>query len=206
MINPLEAARLSARAYDEVTIEKSGVQVHITNHGDTRAFAVRGTEFDELEDVIRDMRAIPWYSDELGMMCHAGFLKGARAVFPLIRPYINKYEGPSFLFTGHSKGGAIAQKLGAMIAMIYGIRPQVITFGSPRVAFSGLDKILPNVQLFRNGSDCVPSHPWPLWGYRHAANLIQIGKPRHRFKDHRISSYITSLDKLERERTAVNNI
>ena len=45
---------------------------------------------------------------------------------------------------------------------------------------------------FHHRVDEVPSHPWPLWGYRHvgeATLLIDGSTEPHLFKDHGINAY-----------------
>ena len=152
--------------------------------------AIRGTEFDftefDFEDILRDIRVAPWWSEELGRFCHSGFLKAARDVVPIV----NELSG-SVVLTGHSLGGAIARIAGAILER----NIPIVTFGEPRSIFGIPDNpINPISRRFVNGEDCVPSHPWPIWGYRHQAPIIRIGKKLgNKFEDHKVSNYINAL-------------
>jgi hypothetical protein len=59
----------------------------------------------------------------------------------------------------------------------------------------GLPGLLAGVPIARyvNGADCVPGHPWQLWGYRHVGDAISLGEPGDKFLDHRIADYVERL-------------
>ena len=135
-------------------------------------------------DILRDIRGIPWRDEQLGW-CHSGFLKGARKIWPEMLPMI---RGGGVHLTGHSKGAAEMTIIAAMM-VVNGFPPaSLTTFGSPRAGLGLLGEILKCVptRRFVNGADCVPSHPWPVWGYRHVGEEIKIRLPGGRFEDHRI--------------------
>jgi hypothetical protein len=202
MHNDAYLARLAQRAYADHSFTADGdtqCLVEIDDRGVYRAVvAFRGTECD-FEDILRDLRAVPWWDWQLGP-CHAGFLKGARAMWPLIVDTVMA-QGLEVALTGHSLGGALAAITGALMAA-NGKRPAaLVTFGAPRPGFAELATWLKDVPQRRyvHGSDCVPSHPWPIWGYRHpgpATHLRHPGTRDDRFLDHRVAQYVTALDRL----------
>lgn len=163
--------------------------------------AFRGTEFD-FEDILRDIRGVPWYDNDLGW-CHSGFLKGARSVWPHVKREIQ--DNPPYVLTGHSLGGALALIVGAMMVKNETPPKLIVTFGAPRPAFGHLGDILKDVEIrqYKHGNDCVTSHPWPLWGFRHPRDLIQVDDKTwpstitgNRYLDHKASKYKAALYKM----------
>lgn len=200
MISDRELADLAARAYRKRTYAAGGVEALAVVRGGTLFAAFRGTERDG-RDILRDLRALPWWDRRLGW-CHAGFLKGVRRIWPALVVALGAHEGP-VVFTGHSKGGAEATVAAAMMTLA-GKRPAaLVTFGSPRVTMSGrIARLLTGVQVRRyvNGDDCVPRLPWMLGLYRHVGGEVAVGRPRHPFGDHRINAYRQAL--RDRPKTA----
>lgn len=186
MINHQLLAHICKDAYEHDDFHlNSGTQGTISRVCGYNVIAVRGTEKD-FKDILTDLRAIPWWSKELGCFCHKGFLLSAREVLQIILKGRN-LNGPIIL-TGHSLGGAIARILGAMMKK----NIPIVTFGEPRSMF-GQGPVNHLSRRFVNGMDCVPNHPWPIWGYRHQAPVTRIGRRRDKFTDHRIADYISVL-------------
>ncbi|KAL4969278.1 Alpha/Beta hydrolase protein [Aspergillus stella-maris] len=85
----------------------------------------------------------PQYRPEVPFKAHAGFLKGADALDPIVSREINKYveetgEKSHILLTGHSAGGAVASLLflryvSSMNSIIQPTRLSCVTFGAPPV-------------------------------------------------------------------------
>jgi hypothetical protein len=190
MIDSLVLAQICERCYHSVTKQfPNGTEVLV--EGDVIAF--RGTEFDG-RDILRDLRALPWHDPVLGW-CHAGFLKGVRGE---CWEWLEGQITEKTLLIGHSLGGAEADIAGGLAVSLLGIRPQaIVTFGAPRAGFAQLGRVLKDVPHLRHvhGSDCVPSHPWPLWGYRHLQGLWDLNSvdDGDRFGDHKIGNYIRAL-------------
>ena len=105
---------------------------------------------------------------------HAGFWRAWQAISIDVLAAVN---GRRVTLVGHSLGAALA--IAAALDMTISGNPPSAVFGfepprvspdmSARVVLSRVD-----VRLFRNGLDIVPTLP-PDW--RHAAQLIPIGKP-----------------------------
>jgi len=173
-----------AYQYDDLKLAggTQGIRVRINK---TNIIAIRGTEFD-FEDILRDLRALPWWSRELGCFAHAGFLKAAREVLPLAEDLSDP-----LIITGHSLGGAIAH----LTAQLLKSPVRVVTFGEPRCILGRSLPVNADYTRYVNGDDAVPEHPWELWGYRHQVEATKIGHHDHRFSskkftDHKITEYI----------------
>jgi hypothetical protein len=191
---PLYLAQQSARSYDRWSVNSGGTEALIAIEPWGRCVAFRGTTSD-FGDILRDLRAVPWYDKDLGW-CHSGFLKGAREIYPLLRPAL--HSGPLWL-TGHSLGGALATLVAAMMVRDGIPLTGLVTFGCPRVGY-GLEerlKAVPFQQRWVHGTDCVPSHPWTVWGYRHARweSWLPLCEDEEadRFLNHRMASYVSAI-------------
>ena len=147
------------------TFEANGVEVTVTedNHGNI-VFTFRGTTFDGT-DIIKDLRTVPWYSKELRGWYHKGFLYGARAILPLILKLLDQYDyDPPYLLVGHSKGGAEATIVAALMSRL-GRPPQaLVTYGAPYAGDDSLRRWLMDVDGRRvvNHHDPVVAVPWLL--------------------------------------------
>ena len=124
-MTPLYFAERSQEAYEASTFSESGVECLLTLEDGWRCLAFRGTQFD-FADIVRDIRAVPWYDRDLGW-CHSGFLKGARAIWPAIESSVMVSE-PVYL-TGHSLGGALATLTGAAMVARGKTSAGLYTFG-----------------------------------------------------------------------------
>lgn len=123
------AAALHQRwATDEAYILSNGVQLCVV---------ARGSE--DWEDwALRNAIAIPAFVPALGIRAHWGFWEAAQSVLPAIEAAIVCTRPEQIIFTGHSKGGAMAL-LWAIALQHY--KPQVVSFGCPRVLTNGAIKV-----------------------------------------------------------------
>lgn len=197
-MTPYDLALACERVYNVHTREADGAEAAIFDEGKGPVVAFRGTEAD-FGDILKDMRFFPWYDSELGALCHSGFLKSARALYPVLLPDVAAYvlQGRKLYLTGHSLGAAQATIFACLLRRNFSSCDiELIGFGSPPVQYGyGLDKWLRDipVTLYRNGGDCVTRHP--LLG-RHVRRLTEIGPLESEgdiFLDHRIGEYIRSL-------------
>jgi predicted lipase len=196
-----DMAVLSADTYEEAHTPDwviGNTEVYTTQLSHTqRVVAFRGTSAN-FDDILADMRAIPWYHNKLGMV-HKGFLLGGLSVWPVVREYLKQHGSEKFIFTGHSKGAAEATVVAALASLEFGHIGGLVTFGSPRVGFSLNAKINSNagVSRFVNANDLVPRHPWAFWGYRHVGDETRLGGGSgNRFHDHKINAYISAIESL----------
>lgn len=125
---------------------------------------------------------------------HAGFIKAWRETRPYVIPHlkelVQKYPSYQITLVGHSLGGAIAA-LASLDFQSRGWKPQVTTFGEPRIGNQGLmahlDKVFSNdgdelgifdrYRRVTHYNDPVPLLPLTEWGYQMHAGEIFISKP-----------------------------
>ncbi|CAF9904353.1 MAG: hypothetical protein ALECFALPRED_007526 [Alectoria fallacina] len=124
---------------------------------------------------------------------HAGFMTSWRHTRPHILPHLKELvqEYPDYQVTlvGHSLGGAVAA-IASLDFESRGWKPQVTTFGEPRIGNQGLmqyiDKsfsdaghlnITGRYRRVTHIDDPVPLLPLTEWGYQMHAGEIYISKP-----------------------------
>lgn len=124
---------------------------------------------------------------------HAGFMTSWRHTRPHLVPHLDElvklYPGYQLSLVGHSLGGAVAA-LAALDFQARGWKPQVTTFGEPRIGNDRLtqylDKAFPSncqngqSEMYRRVThidDPVPLLPLSEWGYRMHAGEVFISKP-----------------------------
>jgi len=198
-MNSIIAADLIASVYAEEhdPIQVGDLEATIVNMDGTWFLAVGGS--DETEDWIRNIRTMPWWSSELGCFCHAGFYKSARKAYPKVSRILSGAR--NIVVCGHSKGGAEATILAAMLRVVGYRVSELITFGSPRCGFGGLADRLGDVKMIRyvNGGDPVPALPpaFPLiLRYRHVCEETRLTHPNNPgfIGDHMLPAYRRALD------------
>lgn len=179
-------AEVCRRSYDAYTVEFDG-SVSVLVDGDVIAF--QGTSEDG-EDILRDMRAIPWHDPDLGW-CHSGFLKGVRD--GECWEWLADNLKTSTIIAGHSLGGAEAWIVGGLAYKRLKLKvDEIVTFGSPRPGFKKLRNILRPIhkRRFVNGNDCVPNIPWFLGRYKHPVKELSVDSGDGGiFTDHKIANY-----------------
>jgi hypothetical protein len=170
---------LAEVSYTKKTICVNEVECLVQEIDGHQVIAFRGTEADKLisgggwRDVLRDLRAAPWYDKRVGWS-HAGFLKGARGIVDKGLFGLLRREKP-IVITGHSLGGALAINAAAMLDYEGFKVVNVVTFGSPRTLIKSSTKRFAKnniiVQQFSNAGDPVPDVPFRWWGYRHVNEI-----------------------------------
>lgn len=194
-----EIAQIVSRGYEKHTGQVGEVEYYIEGN----VITFRGTEASKLIkgagflDVIRDIRAIPWYDERVGMS-HAGFLKGARKVVDgELKQFMDNSEHESWIVAGHSLGAAMSL-LAAIMLFSDGYKiTEWIGFGCPRALIG--KRHLPFITTsYKHGNDIVPSVP-PRWlfGYRHPYPLVEVGKASEEgdnWTDHDINLYIKAIN------------
>lgn len=162
-----------------------------------------GDEDDEsntggLADIIQNPRKIisravdPEKSECDGCTVHAGFMTSwrhtRRHVLPHLEELIKKHPSYQLALVGHSLGGAVAA-LAGLDFQARGWKPQVTTFGEPRIgnkylmhyldrAF-GMNQTSGGNGMYRRVThvdDPVPLLPLTEWGYEMHAGEIYISK------------------------------
>jgi hypothetical protein len=127
-LNYRAAALHQKWATDEAYILSNGVQLCVV---------ARGSD-DWADWAGRNFFAIPNTIADLGIRAHWGLWEAAQSVLPAIEAAIVCTRPEQIIFSGHSKGGAMAL-LWAIALQHY--KPQVCTFGCPRVLTKGAVRV-----------------------------------------------------------------
>jgi len=153
--------------------EKEGAQCHAFWDKETIVLAFRGTEPDELSDVLADLNAIPRGAMTHGWV-HSGFRGELDKLWETIVETVNTNKQKQIYITGHSLGAAMATLATSRIEEFRQVE-QLTTFGSPRV---GTRKFVKNISTphmrFVNNNDIVTRVPLALMGYKHHGVLQYI--------------------------------
>lgn len=187
-------AVLCQASYDDHDIKAGDTEVLISKIGEYTVFTFTGTKFNGL-DIIKDLRAYPWWASEMGGFVHRGFLVGVRDIMPQLLPLIPT-DAP-YVLDGHSKGGSEAILAGAAMVKLGNPPALIETFGAPRAAFGWIETALEDIPVIchRNGTDIVPTvpHRFPF-PYRHPVELTNHWNANPDvFHNHKISQYIAAV-------------
>jgi hypothetical protein len=130
--------------------------------------AFRGTEPNELADLLRDLHALPSPWGE-GAKVHTGFAKALGFIRDQFLDVIRGAPG-RLLLTGHSLGAGIAVLAASLVPADRRGQTLLCTFGCPRVGDERLGAALAGLKHLRYGGACdlvtwVP--PSALTPYRH---------------------------------------
>lgn len=237
-INAFWSARLSELSYQDAPIAQGraqtwgasanlvqggeGTQVLLVDAPDCLFVAFRGTELDEVADIITDIKielVKPAWA-EPGVEVHKGFLEALDSTWDLIEPAMAEStdQGKRIVLCGHSLGGALAV-LSAHRLLIDGLKvntakrvPQLgplYTFGQPRVgnlAFANELEQLIGAQYYRsvNNRDAVPLVPPPNMGYAHAGSVLYFNEFGSFIKDP--PAWYRGLDKLTMDKSEIKSV
>jgi len=154
-------------------IEEDGAQCHAFWNADDFVLAFRGTEPDELSDVLADLNAIPRGAMTHGLV-HSGFRGELDKLWDTVAYEQHKHQKKNLYITGHSLGAAMATVCTSRMEE-YTEVVQLTTFGSPRV---GTRKFVKNISTphmrFVNNNDIVTKVPLFIMGYKHHGVLQYI--------------------------------
>ena len=150
-----------------------GAQCHAVWNKEMYVLCFRGTEPDEISDVLADLNAIPRGAMTHGWV-HSGFRGELDKLWEQVSEHQKKHEGKTFYITGHSLGAAMATLATSRFEEFTKVT-QLTTFGSPRV---GTRKFVKNIQTphmrFVNNNDIVTKVPLWIMGYKHHGVLQYI--------------------------------
>lgn len=178
--------------------------------------AFRGTY--SLGDVVRDLSSVrqeyvPYTPEGTGdgggitkkkcegCSVHAGFMQAwteaRQIILPVLKDLIQRYPEYRLSLVGHSLGGAVAA-LAALEVNTKGWKPQLTTFGEPRIGndkfveylderlitqaaggevVEGESRVWESYRRVTHVNDPVPLLPLTEWGYRMHAGEVYISKP-----------------------------
>ena len=129
----------------------------------------RGTQPNELSDIIADIKAWPSESDTVGNV-HSGFKGELDKIYPDISNWL-KNKNKNLVITGHSLGAAMATLFASrQETKDYDVK--LYTFGSPRVGNDEWAEQFANIEAYRfvNNNDIVCTVP-PFGYYTHVGEL-----------------------------------
>ena len=191
-------ALLAQKAYDpNPTVVVGSTEAFLTETGASEwTVAFTGTQRDGA-DILSDIRAFPWWNQEMGTFSHSGFLKTTLSIYPEILKLLNERYALQVNFTGHSLGGARAQVMASLLRhraeyMRHSLK--VYTFGSPKV-FTRPNRAMHGIEHERYvyGDDVVPKVPAMPW-WEHHSEEIPLGTEGGMFTDHKMANYVEALE------------
>jgi len=156
--------------------EKGGTQSFVAFDNETKNVIIcfRGTEPDQLSDLLADLRAWPKRAQEKGRV-HSGFANALNLVYSEIVEYLNAQhfdDDCRITCTGHSLGAALATIMASRLDA-----NELYTYGSPRVGDRHFVNEMTNDKIkhyrFVNNNDIVTRVPPPIV-YRHHGELVYI--------------------------------
>ena len=152
--------------YDgHIFFEHQGAQAHAVWNIRRYVICFRGTEPDELSDLLADLNALP-DKGIMGGYVHNGFQNEVEKLWDNIQAdYVRNGTDKQFFLTGHSLGGAMA----TIAASRFVDKVECLfTYGSPRVGTKSFIKTIqcPHYRHVNN-NDIVTAVPPALMLYRH---------------------------------------
>lgn len=153
--------------------EAKGAQCYAIWDKETYVLAFRGTEPDEMSDVLADLNAFPDRGVSGGWV-HNGFQNELEKVWDQIMAHREKHNSKEFFITGHSLGGAMATLAASRFNLIDKVAC-LYTYGSPRVGTRSFIKSCKVLHYrHKNNNDIVTSVPLWIMGYKHHGALRYI--------------------------------
>ena len=154
--------------------DHDGAQCHAFWNDEEYVLAFRGTEPDELTDLLADLNAIPRGAMTHGLV-HSGFRSELDKLWDdIVKHHGKGHQKKNIYITGHSLGAAMATIATSRFEEVQRVE-QLTTFGSPRV---GTRKFVKNIETkhmrFVNNNDIVTKVPLVTMGYKHHGTLQYI--------------------------------
>jgi triacylglycerol lipase len=169
-------AKIRIKQYDitgHKFFECDGAQCHAFWNKEEYVLAFRGTEPDELSDLLADLNAIPRGAMTHGLV-HSGFRGELDKLWDAILKHQASHKNKTLYITGHSLGAAMATIATSRFEEFTKVE-QLTTFGSPRV---GTRKFVNAIETthyrFVNNNDIVTKVPLWIMGYKHHGLLQYI--------------------------------
>ena len=154
-----------------------GAQGYALADADNLVFAFRGTELNDMKDILADLR---FYKVPEGRgYVHSGFQDYTDAMWEEINGVCEYYPFHRVWMCGHSLGGAIATIAAARVTEKYRASNKVVvySYGSPRVGDATYCKSYEPIHFrHRNVHDLFTRLPPKRWGYTHTGKLVYFTK------------------------------
>jgi len=186
MLSDYDLAQYALLGYDQPNIIVDNAAAYVGIDGGETIVAPAGT--NDFKDAWADIKAVPWWPEELGVCVHAGMWFYTKKLIKPVMAQIIMNDLP-VRFIGHSLGGQASGMLAAL-AIEYG--HEVVdwtTFGCPRGGFSDyndLTKMIPGKRFLREG-DQIGAVPTILgWSHDREATMLpgSDGLIDHLMKDY----------------------
>lgn len=156
-----------------IFLDNDGAQCHIVWNNKEAAICFRGTEPDELSDVLADLNAWPKKSMTDGWV-HSGFRGELDKLWDSILVELKKLKDKKLFICGHSLGAAMATICTSRVEEFTEVAG-LYTYGSPRAGTKSFVKgIKTEHWRFVNNNDVVTAVPLALMGYKHHGNQVYI--------------------------------
>ncbi|CAL8979217.1 hypothetical protein RHODGE_RHODGE_00871 [Rhodoplanes serenus] len=145
--------------------------------GDARILAFAGTDPLNLAHWLTDFDIV-----QTPEGIHRGFDAALDAVWGAVAMALSEHAGDArLLITGHSLGGALSVLAAQRLLITFGLRPQVWTFGMPRVGgphFAERYEAALGAHTVRlvHGEDIVPTVPPSRLGYGHVGRRLTCAR------------------------------
>jgi len=168
----------------------------ITKYNNNFLISFRGT--DCISEFMTDINIIQVNLELLNIgtqslpKVHKGFFKQFESlkyeILDILNIYMFESTQPSFIFTGHSLGGALATIASTYFGHTYpSVYNTCITFGSPRVGNQNFvncfDTVINRSERYVNYEDPIPDLPLALY-YKHVSGLKYITKNNEIIDNH----------------------
>ena len=153
--------------------EDDGAQCHAFWNKTEYVLAFRGTEPEEISDLLADLNAFPKGAMTHGLV-HSGFVGEVDKLWRDISKHQLTHEKRALHVTGHSLGAAMATICTSRMEEYTSVE-SLTTFGSPRVGTRKFVKAIATPhKRFVNNNDLVTTVPLWLMGYKHHGLLQYI--------------------------------
>ncbi len=160
--------------------DESGTQCFVASNAQGVFVIFRGTEPDEIRDILTDAQIIT-VNENKGGKVHKGFQQGLNSIwgplFTQIRE-INSDSNKKFWFSGHSLGAALAVLAAARFQDKTAVQG-VYTFGCPQIGNRDYAESY-TIPIYRivNNNDIIPMLPSSII-YDHIGQFIYIDNEGH---------------------------
>ena len=163
-----------------VAIRNKTMAAHVLSRDRLAVVVFRGTNFTEIPDWYRNLRAD--FDESPRGRFHHGFHRAYHDVRPEVLRFLETQKPTTLWVTGHSLGGAMAVACGVDLRLNTELKATLVTFGQPRYADERgarwIDQQYAGRYMrFVHGADIVPSVPFYVprfFPYAHAGNLVAM--------------------------------